>query len=147
MEERKGLDRECISRILVGVDGSEPSLRALDMACEMAKALGAEMTILHVVEVEELPTLIGEAEDMRANEDAQIILGMAAKIARGKGVEPKIAARRGRPANQILRVAEAYSPQLIVLGTRGITGAKGILMGSVSTAVSRKAHVSVVLVR
>jgi nucleotide-binding universal stress UspA family protein len=117
------------------------------MASEMAKALGAEITILHVVEIEEMPTLIGEAEDMRADEDAQIVLGMAAKLAKGKGVEPKIAVRRGHPANQILRFSDAYSPQLIVLGTRGVTGAKGILMGSVSTAVSRKARVSIMLVR
>jgi len=141
------VDHERVSRILVAVDGSEPSMRAIDMASEMAKALGAEITILHVVEIEELPTLIGEAEDMRADEDAQIILGMAAKLAKGKGVEPKIAVRRGHPANQILRFSDAYSPQLIVLGTRGVTGAKGILMGSVSTAVSRKARASVMLVR
>jgi nucleotide-binding universal stress UspA family protein len=147
MEGTRDVCFERVNRILVAVDDSESSRRAVEMASEMARALGAEMMLLHVIEIEELPTLIGEAEDMRADEEAQIVLGMAAKLAKGKGVEPKIAVRRGHPANQILRFADTYSPQLIVLGTRGVTGAKGVLMGSVSTAVSRKAHSSVVLVR
>ncbi len=147
MKEMQGNRPARVSKILVAVDGSESSRRAVEMASEIAAALGAEMTPLHVIEIEELPALIAEAKDPRADERAQIVLGTAAKLAEAKGVEPKIVARRGHPANQILRFSTTYSPQLIVLGTRGVTGAKGALMGSVSTAISKKAHCSVVLVR
>jgi len=147
MEGRDGGNPERVSRILVAVDGSEPSRRALNLAADVAKALGAEITILHVIEVEELPSLIGEAEDARADEDAQIILGTAAKLVMAKGVTPKIVVRKGHPTRQILRYSEAYSPQLIVLGSRGVTGARGVLLGSVSSAISKKARASVVLVR
>ncbi len=147
MKETHGEDSARVSRILVAVDGSESSRRAVELASEIAAALEAEITIIHIIEIEELPTLMGEAEDVRADEEAQIVLGMAAKLAQAKGAEPEIVVRRGHPANQILRFADTYSPQLIVLGTRGATGAKGILMGSVSTAVSRKSDCSVVLVR
>lgn len=147
MEEIRQRSSSRVDRILVAVDGSEPSRRAVEMASEIAVALGAEITIIHVIEIEELPTLIVEAEDARADEEAQIVLGIAAKLAKAKGAEPKIVARRGHPASQILRFAGTYSPQLVVLGTRGATGAKGVLMGSVSTTVSKKADCSVALVR
>lgn len=138
---------EKVSRILVAVDGSDASMRAVELASEMAKSLLAELTMLHVIEIEELPTLIGETEDRRAEDNAQLVLGIAAKAAQSRGANPKMAVRRGHPVGQILRFASAYKPQLIVLGTRGITGAKGILLGSVSTAVSRRAECSVLLVR
>jgi len=138
---------ESVSRILAAVDGSDASARAADLAADMARSLQAELTLLHVIEIEELPTLIGETEDTRAEEEAQIILGSVSKRVLSRGVRAKIAVRRGHAAGQILRFASSYKPQLIVLGTRGVTGAKGVLLGSVSMAVSRKARCSVLLVR
>ncbi|MBN1678633.1 MAG: universal stress protein [Candidatus Thermoplasmatota archaeon] len=138
---------EKVTRILAAVDGSDASARAVGLAADMARSLQAELMLLHVIELEELPTLIGETEDAHADERAQLVLGMAAKLARARGMDPKVAARRGHPAGQILRFASSYRPQIIVLGTRGMTGSKGILMGSVSSAVSKKAECSVLLVR
>jgi nucleotide-binding universal stress UspA family protein len=136
-----------VERILVAVDGSSESNAAVQMASRIAGALNAEVTLVHVVEIEELPTLIAEAEDKDHEEHGQLVLGSSIKLARAEGIDAKLVLRKGHPAGQILRFASEYKPNLIVMGSRGMTGAKGILMGSVSMSVSRKAACSVIIVR
>ncbi|MGQ9587620.1 MAG: universal stress protein [Thermoplasmata archaeon] len=131
----------------MAVDGSKESNAAVQLASRIAKALVSEVTLVHVVEIEELPTLIVEAEDKGLEELGQLVLGASLKLARAGGVDAKLVLRKGHPAGQILRCASEYKPNLIVMGSRGITGAKGILMGSVSMAVSKKAACSVIIVR
>lgn len=138
---------EAISRILVAIDGSEASNKAVELGAEMAKGMSAQLSILHVVEIEELPSLIAEAEDEGQEELGQMMLGDAAKIAKTYGVEPVIAMSRGHPVSKILHYAKTYKPQLIIMGSHGRTGAKKALLGSKSSAVSRKASCSVVIVR
>lgn len=138
---------EAISRILVAIDGSEASNKAVALGAEMAKSMAAQLAILHVVEIEELPSLIAEAEDEGEEEMGQMILGDAAKISKVYGVEPTIVLRKGHPVSQILHYADTYRPQLIIMGSRGRTGAKKALLGSKSSAVSRRAKCSVVIVR
>ncbi len=140
-------DRREVRRVLVAVDGSRESIAAVQMATSIAGPLGAELALIHVVEVEELPVLIAEAEDKSLEERAQLVLGAAHKVARGQGMEAQMVLRKGHPASQILRFASEYKPDIIVMGSRGMTGAKGILMGSVSMTVSRKAACSVIIVR
>jgi nucleotide-binding universal stress UspA family protein len=136
-----------VRTILVPVDGSPSSRRAVHLAAEMARAFGARLTLLHVAPVKELPVLMSEAEDPREDQEAELVLGEEARIARGLGVEPSVVVRRGRTASQILRHVEKIRPGLLIMGTRGLTGARSILMGSVSRVISRRAKVQVVLVR
>jgi nucleotide-binding universal stress UspA family protein len=139
--------RPGVRSILVPVDGSASSRRAVTLASEMAQSFGAMLTLLHVASVKELPVLMSEVEDPREDREAELVLGEDAKIARGYGVEPSIVVRHGHTATQILRQVEKSQPDLIVMGTRGLAGAKGVLMGSVSRTVAQKAKVQVVLVR
>ena len=141
--EREGQIRS----ILVPVDGSQSSRRAVRLAAEMALAFDAELTLLHVESIEGFPTLIAEANTAQGDEEAELVLGENAKIARGLGIEPNVVLRRGAIASQILRFVAVRRPDLLVMGTRGLTRAKGVLMGSVSQAVSRRAKSQVVLVR
>jgi len=136
-----------VRRILVAVDGSKESNKAVRMAASIAKILGAELTLIHVVEMDEFPILIAEAGTKEREEMGQLVLGGSAKIAQLEGVAPKVVLRRGHPTDQILRFARSYKPQLIVTGSRGLTGARGVLMGSVSMGISRKAKCSVAIVR
>lgn len=139
-------DAAKVERILVPLDGSKPSWNALHLAIQMARAFHAEMTVIHVLPLQEFPTLIAEAGG--GNEDrGQLLLGEAAKIARLEGLVIKVQLKKGRIADQVLRTASAYRPSLIVMGTRGLSGAKSILLGSVSHAVSHQARTTVVLVR
>jgi len=136
-----------VRRILVPIDGSPSSHRAVELAAQMAHALGASLTLLHVAPVRELPTIIGETEEPRGTEEGQLLLGEEAKAARRLGVDPAVDLRRGRPSTQIVRSAAEHHADLIVMGTRGLTGARSVLLGSVSRAVSRQATAEVVLVR
>lgn len=136
-----------IRSILVPVDGSDSSRRAVVLASEMARAFGADLTLLHVASIRELPVLMSEAQDPREEQDTELVLGEDAKLARGYGVEPSVVLRKGHVANQILRHIDRTRPDLVVMGTRGLTGTRGVLVGSVSRAVTRRARVRVVLVR
>lgn len=136
-----------VRSILVPVDGSPSSRRAVRLASEMARAFGARLTLLHVSPVRELPVLMAEAEEARESEEAQLVLGEEAKAARSVGVDPTVELRHGRASSQIVQFAAERAPDLIVMGTRGLTGARSVLLGSVSRAVSRRAKAEVVLVR
>jgi nucleotide-binding universal stress UspA family protein len=136
-----------VHSIVVPVDGSPSSRRAVELAAKMAKGFGARLTLLHVAAVGDLPVLMGETESPRGTDEGQVILGEAVNLAQRLGVEPTAELRRGRVAGQILRRAKELQPDLIVMGTRGLAGVRGVLMGSVSQAVSRGAKTQVVLVR
>jgi nucleotide-binding universal stress UspA family protein len=136
-----------VRSILVPVDGSPSSRRAVGLAATMARAFGARLTLLHVTAVKELPVLMAEAEDPRADERAALLLGEESRVARAAGAEPVVVVRRGRASTQILRQITQSKPDLIVMGTRGLTGAKSVLMGSVSRVIARRAGAQVILVR
>ena len=136
-----------VRHLLVAVDGSASSTRALRLAADMAKAFGAELQIVHVGPVRQLPVLMGEASDPRGDDDAQSILLDAVRIARSQGVEAKVVRRHGRPADQIVRAVAELRPDLVVMGTRGLSRGRGLLLGSVSRVVVKKSKVQVVLVR
>jgi nucleotide-binding universal stress UspA family protein len=136
-----------VHRILVPVDGSESSRRAVLLAGQMARAFDARVTLVHVVGLTEVPVLIGESDAPAEVEKGQMVLAAALALARREGVDARVELARGHVADQILRVAERLRPELIVMGTRGYRGARAVLMGSVSRAVSNRARASVVLVR
>jgi len=136
-----------VRKILVAVDGSAASLHAVDMAAQMAQALASELAVLHVIPLTELPTLVAEAEEDRGEEHGQLALGAAVKVARLRGARPSVVLKRGHVADQILRHVARWRPDLLVMGSRGMSRAKGFLLGSVSQAVSQRAPCSVVIVR
>jgi len=139
-------ERLSVKKILVAVDGSPQSMRAIELASRMARDMNAGIVILHVQEMHELPTLIAEAEDEAANERGQIILGAAAKVVRLEGIMPKVVLRKGHVVDQILRYVSANKPDVVVMGRRGISHVKSILMGSTSQAIAQHAKCAVLIV-
>ncbi len=136
-----------VRRILVPVDGSESSRNAVRLGAQMAAAFNAELTILHVVGLPEVPVLMGESDTPAEIEQGQVVLADAVRIARTEGTTPTVKLARGHVVDQILRFSSRSPPDLVVMGTRGYRGARAVLMGSVSQAVSHRARTSVVLVR
>ena len=136
-----------IKKILVAVDGSRGSLKAVNLASQIANGLGAEITLIHVTEINELPTLIDEAENGMSEERGQLVLGEAAKTAKSLGVDVNVVMRKGHTVDQILRYSSAYKPDIIIMGGRGLSKTKGILMGSVSQSVSLHANCTVIIAR
>ena len=140
-------------RILVAVDGSSTSLTGLREAIRFAQVTGGRLKLVHVLNV-----LIGAeygmgvdanvlAASIRAN-GAEII-DEAAAVAREAGVafEQQVVESFGRPADEIVKVAEAWPAELIVIGTHGRRGLKRLAMGSDAELVLRLSSVPVLLVR
>ncbi|MCI4373206.1 MAG: universal stress protein [Thermoplasmata archaeon] len=136
-----------VRRILAPVDRTEASRNAVRLAAQMARAFGAQLTLLHVVGLTEVPILMGESDTPAEVEQGQMVLAEALGWARIEGVEAEVKLGRGHVVDQILRLTARTHPDLIVMGTRGYRGTRAVLMGSVSRAVSNRAHASVVLVR
>ena len=142
--------------IVVGTDGSETAKEAVRQAGELAKAVGANILLVSAF------TPVSEArlqqerqtvpEDVswvvNPREDVQAVLDEEAERLRGNGVgEVETFAREGDPADAILDVAEERNADLIVVGNKGMTGARRFLLGSVPNKVSHHAPCNVMIVR
>jgi nucleotide-binding universal stress UspA family protein len=144
-----------VNSIVVGTDGSSTAWQALAQAIELAAAVGASLDVVSVYTPVSHARLEAEAakapEDLQwaisPTEDADRTLALAADAAAAAGVEARTHAREGHPANAIIEVAEEQAADLIVVGNKGMTGAKRFLLGSVPNAVSHHAPCSVLIVR
>jgi nucleotide-binding universal stress UspA family protein len=145
-----------ISSIVVGTDGSDTARTAVDEAVALAKALGAKLEIVSAYEPvaadrlrEERSQVPGDLQWMVSpREDVDNTLRDAAEAAAAAGVAVVAThARQGDPADAILDVAEEQGSDLIVVGNKGMTGAKRFLLGSVPNKVSHHAPCSVLIVR
>lgn len=142
-------------RILVAVDGSPASARAVTHAIAMSKALGARLRILHVVDMGWLavgPELAidthGIAAARRAAGERDLAAALEQARAAGMTAETRLVetgAPGQRLAGQIVQEAQAWPADLIVLGTRGRGGAERLFLGSVAEGVARRSSVPVLL--
>jgi nucleotide-binding universal stress UspA family protein len=138
--------------IVVGTDGSDTAAQALREAGDLAKSTGAK---LHIVSAYVPATGIrasgsGSArENWMVGPDVQVdsVLAEAAGAMHAQGIEAEIHARKGDPADALLNVADEQDADLIVVGNRGMTGAKRFLLGSVPDKISHHAPCSVLIVR
>jgi nucleotide-binding universal stress UspA family protein len=141
--------------IVVGTDGSETAGKAVAAAVELAKLSGATLEIVSAYEPVSGQRLREEARQVppdlqwmvnrRADVDAT--LREAAELAGEAGVATQTFAREGDPADAILDVAEELDADLIVVGNKGMTGAKRFLLGSVPNKVSHHAPCAVMIIR
>jgi nucleotide-binding universal stress UspA family protein len=141
--------------IVVGTDGSDTAREAVRQAVELAARLGARLEIVSAYEPVPRARLRDEAQPAPADpqwmvnprEDVDATLREAAEAAREGGVEAVTYARQGDPADAILDVAEEQRADLIVVGNKGMTGARRFLLGSVPNRVSHHAPCSVLIIR
>jgi nucleotide-binding universal stress UspA family protein len=141
--------------IVVGTDGSDTAKEAVRQAVELASSVGARMLLVSAYqpvsglrlrdEVEQLPEDVQWMVNPR--EDVNTTLHDAAALAEAAGVPVETFARQGDPADAILDVAEEQDADLIVIGNKGMTGAKRFLLGSVPNKVSHHAPCSVLIIR
>lgn len=141
--------------IVVGTDGSDTATKAVSQAVELARAVGAGVELVSAYEPVSSQRLSEERrqapEDLQwainPREDVDATLEAAAEVARKAGVQVNTYARQGDPADAILDVAEEREADLIVVGNKGMTGAKRFLLGSVPNKVSHHAPCSVLIIR
>jgi nucleotide-binding universal stress UspA family protein len=137
-----------IKRILVPMDGSKTSFRALDNAIEIARACQA--TILGINVISFLPTEFMPAVvpyKIYQKKDAGKFLEKAKLIAAKKGILFKYAITYGSPVEQILSIAKTKKIDLIVIGARGKGRISEIFLGSVSNAILHKSSIPVLIVK
>jgi nucleotide-binding universal stress UspA family protein len=141
--------------IVVGTDGSETASKAVGQAAELAASVASELLIVSAFEPISGSRLREEAQQapsdvkwmVNPREDVDATLAAAVQVAEEKGVTSRTFARQGDPADAILDVAEEEHADLIVVGNKGMTGAKRFLLGSVPNKVSHHAPCSVLIVR
>ena len=141
--------------IVVGTDGSETANEAVRQATDLAKAVGARIHLVSAFEpvgnqrLREERTQVPDDMQWMVNEreDVEATLKEAAEEVEGAGVKVETFAREGDAADAILDVAEEQKADLIVVGNKGMTGAKRFLLGSVPNKVSHHAPCSVMIIR
>ena len=142
-------------RIVVGTDGSDTASAAIARAIEVAKASQAQLEIVSAYEPISGDRLRGESAELPGDvqhavsprEDVNLILEGAAAEGKKEGLEVITHPREGDPADAILDVAEENKADLIVVGNKGMTGAKRFLLGSVPNKISHHAPCDVLIVR
>jgi nucleotide-binding universal stress UspA family protein len=143
------------TRIVVGTDGSETAAEAVRQALDLAKLAGAQLSIVSAyapvskrrVEGEQLDAPADVQYEIGPREDVNLVLDAAAADARKEGIEVQTHPVEGDPAEAILNVAEQTKADLIVVGNKGMTGARRFLLSSVPNNISHHAPCSVIIVR
>jgi nucleotide-binding universal stress UspA family protein len=142
---------KALSGILVAVDGSTYADNAFESAAELAKKFGSKLYAICVVHTPSMPGV--DKETMRAltgqlQIEARLTLSRYHTLARSKyGIEIETILALGYPSRIIVDTAKAKDVDLIVVGSRGLSGIKGLLLGSVSHYVVRNAKGPVLVVR
>ena len=139
--------RSIYLKILVPIDGSEFSFKALLHACELAKLLNSKILIVYVVE--KLFPL-----NLDRNEYSKLLrkfgkesLEKARKAALSKGVEPKMIQLEGNITNEIVKCAKKERCNLIVVGQKGFGKALRFFLGSISNKLANESPCSVLIVK
>ena len=143
------------TRIVVGTDGSDTAEEAVSQAIDLAKLTGATLSIVSAfqpvskrrIQAEQEGAPADIADQIGPREDVNLILDAAAAKARAAGVEVRTHPVQADPEDAILNVAEEIKADLIVVGNKGMTGARRYLLGSVPNNVSHHAPCSVIIVR
>jgi nucleotide-binding universal stress UspA family protein len=145
-----------LNRIVVGTDGSDTASLAVEQAIGLAKATGAALDVVTAYEAaigralstEERAEVPGDVQyELNPLQEVNLILDRAAGAAEREGVTVTTYPREGDPADVLLDVAEETGADLVVVGNKGMTGAKRFLLGSVPNKVSHHAPCSVYIVR
>jgi nucleotide-binding universal stress UspA family protein len=148
-------------KILVAIDGSEHGWKALDLAADLAKQQGAALIVLHVVPYEPMSDALrqfAKAEHLPLEEEMarfhqartlgdRLTRAGAARV-RERGLGEVVGrVEEGKPAHEILEVARAENVDMIVMGSRGLSDARALFLGSVSHQVANQARCTCVTVK
>ncbi|MDH3488874.1 MAG: universal stress protein [Nitrosopumilus sp.] len=137
-----------INKILVPLDGSSNSVRGLDRAIDIAKGTNAEITGFYVFH---LPLVAGIKYTQKMKDDAQKkavkAIGPAMKKVQKSGIEFKYKTGGGHIGKEISKMAQKGKFDMVVIGARGIGGAKETFLGSTSNYVMHKIKIPVLVVK
>ena len=132
------------TRIACGVDGSDASAETAAFAARIAAATGAELRVLHVI-----PVFRGHDTEWTLGDDEANPpeLEPALRAAADVGVSPIREMAMGRPEHALVKASERDGTDLLVVGHRGVSGVRRVLLGSVSEYCTHHAKCSVLVAR
>lgn len=139
------------SKMLVPVDGSDHSLRALEHALFLAKNAGSRVTAIHVIE--KPPTVYVESQKLlndimtKYRNESTKVLERCKELAAGKDLKIETVIAEGDAASNIADYAKKEGFDIIVIGSRGLGRFKEMVVGSVSNKVLHHAKCSVLIVK
>jgi len=143
-----------LEKILVPIDGSEAAWHALEYACKLGEKFDSAIMVVHVVQPHyTLPNiaLYGEIPFISVNieevESTGYKLIELAKTQMSHYANMETTLEFGHPAERILALAKADHYDLIVIGSRGLSGISEFLLGSISTTVSQYSTIPVMIVK
>lgn len=146
-----------ISKILVAVDGSKHSIKAVEYAAAIARPTGAKLLLYHVIKPYQLPDALrqfAKNEHMATfdadllRQGAKFLLTGARDAAHRGGVsDPEVDIDEGPIARSITERAKSYKADLVVIGSRGMGDLEGMLRGGVSHRVETLAKCPVLIVK
>ena len=152
-------------KILVPLDGSEHSLKALDIAVQIAKKFGGKLALIHVYSVSVGPVIMPEpttltppmipvmtpAEVSKTVEAARkagtSILTDGEQKVKAEGVPVETMLKEGHTVQEIVKTAKEGTFDLIVIGGRGISKIRELLLGSVTDGVIHHVHCPVLVIK
>jgi nucleotide-binding universal stress UspA family protein len=150
---------------LVPLDGSEHSLRALETAIQIAKKFDAKMTLIHVYSVTVTPIIMPEPTTLTpsgvpvmtpaevtkivetAREVGQKILADGKRKVESENITVETVLKEGNTVQEIAKLAREARSDLIVMGVKGISKLRELLVGSVSEGVIKQASCPVLVVK
>jgi nucleotide-binding universal stress UspA family protein len=144
-----------LKRILVPVDGSPPANRAVEVACVLARTVGAELVfcdaVNHAAAIAEMTVpsgIIDSAPILDALDGgASAIAGAAEQAAKADGLTASSAVIDGAAGNAIINYAKAHEIDAIVMGTRGTGGLERLVLGSTADEVLRGSELPTIVVQ
>ena len=158
----KGNHQEIVKKMLIAVDESEYREKIIRYGLALSKSLGADVAAVHVVDrsslasASDLGGLLGYYEggnleyyEEKLRKHAEDLLGEVEAFAKKEGItiDTEVITNASSTAEGIINYASSENVDLVVIGTKGMTGAKKFLMGSVTSKVATHAHCSVLAVR
>ena len=139
-------------RILVPIDGSQLSLKAAKQGIYIAKRLESEVVFLYVIDVRMIETssLTGTDQGIlrtRLRNVAERYLNEAAKLAEEENIMFQNRIREGLPAEDILKEIEDEKIDLVIMGSKGMSGAHRVIIGSTAEEIVRWSPCPVLIVK
>lgn len=152
-------------KILVPIDGSEHSQRALECAVQMAKRFNGKLTLLHVYSITVPPVVMHEPSTLMpagvpvatSSEVSKMVEGLheagakmlsdAERQVRAAGVEVETVLKEGNAVQEIVKTAKEGEYNLVIMGARGTHRITELLMGNVTEGVVKNAPCPVLVIK
>ena len=139
------------SKILVPVDGSDISYKALNAALFLSEKLGSNITAIHIME--NVPITHIESQKLlnqlleSYKKESQDILSKCSEIAIQKGITINTILLQGNPATAILDFSEKEKHDIVIMGSHGMGKFKELILGSVSSKILHHSSCPVMLIK